>query len=310
MSFSPSELLVRLLSKEPDLRSLELMDSTQNDVWTSRNSIINEELQDLMVDVVVIFSKLPVLLDTPAVIDKWNAAFDTLFELMRGLRPVMEMEIITPTEPFEGRHGRFYEPIEAEYFLTCFFNDFYDVLSKTKILGRFQVESAWAEPIDDLFALYKYVRENKTNLTREPQRKAKNRPSYSSQHRPTYNGITEVSTVPDKDLAFLGIKKYLENLVEAGSTTDASSRNLMDIAKAIDHLEDSSIHRYLQSFRKREFAKLYAPVQNSVNGDILVGVLAKYYLEFAADPRIFNAPTFETIVKDLTRDPKCDTDLC
>lgn len=298
MSISSSEFLGLLFLREQDLRSVELIDTAK----------INKELEDIMVDVIVIFSKLPVLLDDPAVIEKWSLAFENLFGLVKGLRDVMESTDGFPSDHFHGRQGRIYLPIEAEYFLTFFFHEFYDNLAKAEILGSFDREPEWREPTDDLLELYRYVRDQRSKPGSGAGRKSEGkRLSNVSHHRPSFVGSDSSST--DKDIVSLGIKEYLDTLVNAGSATDPSLENLMAIAKAVDRLDDSGIHRFFLSFRRREFAKLYAPVQNSVNGQILVQVLAKYYFEFSVDPRIFNPPTFETIVKDISRDHRCDSDV-
>lgn len=295
MSFSPDDF--RLPAADL-LRSLDLIEGGRNDAWASRNAEINEELQDIMVDVVIIFSKLPLLLHSEDVIDKWNASFEKLFELVRGLRLVMDSGDVAPQQKFEGRPGRFYLPIEAEYFVTFFFHEFYDVLTAADNLGVLQTESAWADPTDDLLALYNFVRESKSATKQVRKRSSTSQPVFRLE-----------APIMARDDVVQDIQRWLDELVLVGCTLDASSANLMAIARTIDSAEDTSIYRFLQSFRKREFAKLYAPVQNRANGKIMVRVLTKYYFEYAANPRIFNAPTYETIVKDIMRDPDCDCDL-
>lgn len=307
MSFSPSDLLVHLFSRDPDdLHSFGLLSSGQNNLWVARNATVNEEIQDLMVDVAAIFAPLPTLLDDHAVATKWNSAFESLFGLVKDLRPVMESEDAAPSRQFEGRQDRFYLPIEAEYFLTCFFHEFYEMLVRSDKLGSHHVELAWAEPTDDLFAIYRLVRESRTKQPGQHlRRKSNQRRSGSSGHRPSIISELEGTKIADDEVSE-HIKRYLDDLVSAGSVSDKSAQNLMTIARAIDAHGDSSVHRFFLSFRRREFFKVYAPVQGSVNGEILIEVLSKYYFEYVADPRLFNAPSYETIVKDIMRDPRCE----
>lgn len=302
MSFSPS-ILVRLFSKDPDdLHSFGSLSSGAN-TWLAKNATINEEIQDIMVDVAFIFSLVPQLQQEKEIALKWNSAFEQLFALIKGLRKVMDTEDTAPSGTFEGRQDRHYLAIEAEYFLTCFFHEFYEMLAKTDKLGSLCVELAWAEPTDDLFAVYRYVQEVLLEKHEKPQRKRK---SGSSSHRPSVMSEMEILKLPDGEIQ-AEIKAYLDSLMDAGSDTESSARNLMEIAKHIDAHSDSSVHRFFSSFRKREFGKLYKPVRNTVNGEILVDVLAKYYREYVADPRMFNAPSYEVIVKDIMRDSRCDS---
>lgn len=299
MSFNPAEFLVRL----PDslAHSMESMDFSEKEGYKTQNQVIVDEIQDIMVDVILIFLSLPVLNNSPLVVDKWHAAFERLFDTVKGLKFIMNPELSRPG-PFEGRPGRFYLTLEEEMFITSFFQEFYDLLSQANILGEFQADDTWADPMEDTIAIYNYVREKKFGAA---ARRRKDKAPSLAQLFPA----PEPAKPDDKEAVAAKIKAYLVSLVDPGSDTDASTDNLMRIAKEIDAQETSQVSLFFQSFRKQDFGRLYRPLRHSVNGDIFVDVLAKYYFEYAADPRIFNPPSFELIVKDMKRNRKCDSDV-
>lgn len=310
MSVSSPEVSVPLISEDVDrdpinlLRSVDLLDSAESELWLTRHDMINKEVQDIMVDVVVLFSALPVLKDDHDVLQRWYIAFESLFDIVKGMRQVMDSDGVFLAEDLEGRHGRLYLSIEREYFVTCFFEEFHDILSLSELLGDLQEEYSWTDPIEDLIGLYKFIVDRLSGSGGNAHRRSRR------MSRRTVSTNEEIDAAnADKELVIRNIKQYLDLLVDAGSNSDESSANLMVIAKAIDLQEDTSVQRFLLLFRKREFYKLYSPVQKSVNGEIFVKVLAKYYLEYAIDPRIFNAPSYETIVKEILLDPLCDSDV-
>lgn len=283
--------------------SLNSVDLEEKEKWNNVNREITNEVQDIMVDVVVLFSALPVLLDDEAVLRKWNAAFESLFDIVKGLRSSFGEQ--KRTGPFEGRPGRFYLAIEEEYFLTCFYQEFYEFLAASAILGDLEVDQVYDDPADDLNAVYEYVRSHK-NAVRSGRATEKRRASSLASLTP--GGSEERPVIEDDGSAVLGITAYLNHLVDAG-TDSPDSDNLLVIAKAIDTREDSSIYRFFFTFRRQEFALLYRPIKHSVNGAVLVEVLARYYLEYISDTRVFNAPSLEMIVRDMKRNRKCDTPI-
>lgn len=290
----------------PDLaESLNSLDLKEKEQWNLQNEVVANEVQDIMVDVLVIFLSLPVMLESPAVIDKWNSAFETLFESVRGLRPIFTLQKRLDLS-FEGRPGRFYLRIELEYFLASFFPEFYEILTGAGNLGDLQAGDAYSDPLDDLVAVYEYVRKLKNRSSAGG--KIRERRSSTKEYTP---GVSRFESgellLEDIATSTAAVSAYLNNLVDVGSDSSHSG-NLMEIARSIDTEEDSSLYRFFQLFRRQEFAKFYGPVRHSVNGLIMVEVLTRYYKEFMAQTRGFNAPTFETIVKDMKRDKKCDSD--
>lgn len=300
MSFSPTDFLVRL----PTHLRLSLgLEFSERDGY-GQNKVITDEVQDIMVDVMLIFLSLPVLAGAPAVVDEWFVAFERLFDTVRGLKYAMNPELARPHTLFEGRTGRFYLELEEELFVTCFFQEFYDMLSNAHVLGEFKADDTWSDPFDDLLAVYKFVREKKFG----PELRRRKERASSMVPQPSLDESIAGRTPPDKAEASTLIKKYLTFLVDFKDDCDTSTDHLIEVAKAIDAAGSTPVCLFFQSFKKSGFAKLYRPVKNNINGEILVDVLTRYYFEYVADPRLFNPPTYETIVKDMRRDRRCDTE--
>lgn len=258
--------------------------------WRKSTDAISNEVSDIMVDVVVIFLGLPPLKPSQQAAEPWHAAFELLFELVRGLRGMFNKEPQLEELPLEGRPGRVYTGMEREYFVACFFEEFYGLLSTLGTLGPLQTDAMFNDPVDDSIAIYDYVKSHREHTDR---RRKDRRASSKDFALPLHKAESKGSAARQE------VRGYLDSLVAVG-LTESLVENLMQIAKRLDAAE-LAVDRFFHLFRKQEFFKLYSPVQNTPVGDALVDVLALYYVEYSAGSRAFNAPTYETVVRDVKR---------
>ncbi|KAF3985549.1 hypothetical protein FT663_05036 [Candidozyma haemuli var. vulneris] len=282
--------------------SVRSMDSEERDSWTAQSEAINSEIQDILVDVLVVFSQLPELTTSSNAIEAWAAAFEQLFELVPGLKPVFDMAPSDDAEMrFEGRPGRFYSPIEEEYFLATFFQDFWEMLVSTAKLGDLAVGSALADPRDDSINVYEYVKERKNGA---PRRRSRRESSFREGSSLPFTK-NEVKHASD-DSASSDLEDHLSFLADAASKADSPFDKLLHTAEAINKNSESPVSRFFSTFKRQEFVALYGSVRGTPSAQVLLDVLTKYYKEFQAEPHLFNAPDSGTFLKDLQRASKRD----
>lgn len=288
--------------------SVRLADSEERDSWAQQSEAINQDIQDIMVDVLVVFLQLPKLDTSLEAVEAWATAFDRLFEIVPGLKPVFNTAPLEDLETrFEGRPGRFYSPIEEEYFLATFFQDFWQMLLGTDKLGDLAVGSTLADPRDDLINVYEFVKERKKGSRNAPRRRSRRelalRDPIAAAAAAALREHDKVAANDPKS-ASRAIEKHLMALLDAYTDADSAFDRLELTALAVESLETSQVGRFFLKFKRQEFALLYASVRDTLCLLVLVDVLTKYYMEFQAEPHLFNAPDYGTFIKDLKRSYK------
>lgn len=263
-----------MLLKDDDVHSFELANLSDNDPW--KTSAIHDEVHEIMINATLLFNLLPILSEETA--SRWSQAFDKLFNILHGVRLMIEEQSTSNEKEQKDRLV-----VEEEVFSNMFFSDFHDMLVNSKNLGDFENPEEFADPSDDIRSIYKYVKQPRLKEKRSSS-KATGQPSVSD----------------DAQMIAASISQYLNNLVDVG-TDEPTLENLMDIAKQIDVTDDSTVYKFFQLFRKQEFSKLYQPIRDSPLASVFATVLTRYYFEYAADPRIFSPPSFVTIIGDLKR---------
>lgn len=278
-----------------ELEGLYLHSNSSDDSenWLLRSEVINEEILDIMVETTMVFLSLPPLLSSVAVLDAWRQAFDRLFSIVKGLKPIFEEEDEDQNRTFEGRPGRIYLSVEEEYFLACFFQEFYEMLSSSKILGVLDTGGSFLEPAEELISVYTYVRD--VRESQEQNRKSRRRPSHAD------NGSRGTKQFMDKDTAYAEIKVFLDKTVESHKEAGPFPHELLQLAQAIDQAEETGVTRFIRTFRKQDFARLFRPIQGTELEAPFIQAVSKYYIEFLAEGHLFNAPTYETIMKETMR---------
>lgn len=260
--------------------------------WSAQSEAINSEIQDILVDVLVVFLQLPALSKAQSSVEAWAQAFEQLFDLVPGLKPVFEMAPLDDAElQFEGRPGRLYLPIEEEYFLATFFQDFWEMLVGTDKLGDLAAGSTLSDPRDDLINVYEYVKERK-----QGGRRSRRESSFKESVRPL---LKEAAHSEDRTLAAL--EDHLNSTLDAASESDPPYNKLLDTAQAVYGAADTPVGKFFSTFKRQEFSVLYGAVRGTPAARGLLDVLTKYYLEYLAEPHMFNAPDLGTFVKDLQR---------
>lgn len=262
--------------------------------WTVQSEAINSEIQDILVDVLVVFLQLPDLNTAMSSVEAWAGAFEQLFELVPGLKPVFEMAPLDDAElHFEGRPGRFYLPIEEEYFLATFFQDFWDMLVGTDKLGDLAAGSTLSDPRDDLINVYEYVKERKQGA---PRRRSRRESSFKETVLPFKKDCALTNNTTSEAL-----EEHLSSMLDAAESSESPYDKLLDTAQAIHASTDSHVGKFFSTFKRQEFSALYAAVRGTPAAQGLLDILTKYYVEYLAEPHMFNAPDFGTFVKDLQR---------
>lgn len=276
-------------------------ESDESGNWLLRSETINEEILDLMVDAAVLFLRLPELLNSVSVLDAWQQAFDQLFGKIRGLRAIFD-EDMNRKGLFEGRPGRFYLSVEEEYFLACFFQEFYELLSSSGILGVLETGESFQEPAEESKSIYNYVKDVRKNQGVQSKQKTLRRASASAEgmKRAMSRG-SAVGVNFDKDNAYLSIKQFLDNCLVKSSDVAPRPQELLALAQIIDSADESTVEKFFRTFRKQEFVRVYRPIQGSEYEPPLIDALTKYYEEYLVEGHLFNAPTYETIIKETLR---------
>lgn len=284
--------------------SVRSLDLDERDKWAAQSEAINSEIQDILVDVLVVFSQLPNLDGSQQTVDAWALAFDQLFELVPGLRPVFEMAPLDDAElRFEGRPGRFYLPIEEEYFLATFFQDFWDMLMSTQKLGDLAVGGELADPRDDSINVYEYVKERKNGGAR---RRSRRESAFREARSAVKSSSNDRLAGSESENVRKTLEEYLSSLVDVPSSLDPFDK-LLNTTQFLHDQSGNQASRFFLTFKRQEFATLYVAVRGTPALLALLDVLTKYFLEFQTEPHVFNAPDIGTFIKDLKRAKKRDS---